>query len=141
MRENIQKYDAELKMSAAEAEIAALAETFNLNVTTDFGQIEQRHSGAYRQESRQGPRVAADLSSEGLAQASRPKSRCRNRWRRMRLRSSRPNSGLRSPETTKMPEAAKDLGPAVDAHQSRRHRNGVLIRLTEPGRLQSRNYI
>ena len=38
--EKIQKYDAELKMSAAEAEIAKLAETFDLNVTTEFGQIE-----------------------------------------------------------------------------------------------------
>ena len=34
------KYDAELKMSAAEAEIAKLAESFDMNLTTDFGQIE-----------------------------------------------------------------------------------------------------
>ena len=41
VRERIQKYDAELKMSAAEAEVAALAESFDLNITTDFGQLEQ----------------------------------------------------------------------------------------------------
>ena len=40
LREKIQKYDAELKMSSAEAEIAKLSETFDVNLTTDFGQIE-----------------------------------------------------------------------------------------------------
>src|SRR5262249_60369344 len=40
LREKIQKYDAELKMSAAEAEIAKLSETFDMNLTTDFGEIE-----------------------------------------------------------------------------------------------------
>ena len=40
LREKITKYDAELKMSAAEAEIAKLSETFNVNLTTDFGEIE-----------------------------------------------------------------------------------------------------
>src|SRR5205814_8473873 len=33
LREKIQKYDAELKMSAAEAEIAKLAESFDMNLT------------------------------------------------------------------------------------------------------------
>src|SRR5881392_3316850 len=40
LREKIQKYDAELKMSSAEAEIAKLSESFNMNLTTDFGEIE-----------------------------------------------------------------------------------------------------
>src|SRR5687768_11715562 len=41
VREKIQRYDAELKMSEAEAEIAKLSSTFNVDVTTDFGQLEQ----------------------------------------------------------------------------------------------------
>src|SRR5262249_54441606 len=41
VREKIQKYDADLKMSAAEAEVAALAQSFNMDVTTDFGQLEE----------------------------------------------------------------------------------------------------
>ena len=41
VREKIAKYDAELKMSRAEAEMAKLAQSFNFDVTTDFGQIEQ----------------------------------------------------------------------------------------------------
>jgi hypothetical protein len=37
----IAKYDAKLKMSRAEAEMAKLAQDFHFDVTTDFGQIEQ----------------------------------------------------------------------------------------------------
>src|SRR5437899_2163883 len=40
LRDKIQKYDAELKMSAAEAEIAKLSDTFEVNLTTDIGEIE-----------------------------------------------------------------------------------------------------
>ena len=66
LRDKIQKYDAELKMSAAEAEIAKLAEGFDVNVTTDFGEIE---SVIQRQidQNRGKVRVAADLSSKGIA--------------------------------------------------------------------------
>src|SRR6476661_4915755 len=66
VRERIQKYDAELKMSAAEAEVAALAESFNLDITTDFGQLEQVNQGKI-DKNRGKARVAADLSTEGLA--------------------------------------------------------------------------
>ncbi len=41
VRDKIAKYDAELKMSRAEAEMAKLASDLNFDVTTDFGQIEQ----------------------------------------------------------------------------------------------------
>ena len=56
LREKITKYDAELKMSSAEAEIAKLSETFDMNLTTDFGEIESRHPAEDRSESRQGAR-------------------------------------------------------------------------------------
>ena len=41
VKQKIVKYDAELKMSRAEAEMAKLATSFDFNVTTDFGQIEE----------------------------------------------------------------------------------------------------
>ena len=66
VREKIQKYDAELKMSRAEAEMAKLATDFNFDVTTDFGQIEQVINDKISL-NRAKVRVAADLSSEGLA--------------------------------------------------------------------------
>src|SRR5580700_2503572 len=66
VREKIQKYDAELKMSSAEAEVAALAQSFNMDVTTDFGQLEQMIQGKI-DKNRAKVRVASDLSQEGLA--------------------------------------------------------------------------
>src|SRR5206468_9502620 len=67
LRDKIQKYDADLKMSAAEAEIAKLAEGFNMNLTTDFGQIETVIQQKIDQ-NRGKVRVAADLSREGIAE-------------------------------------------------------------------------
>jgi phage shock protein A len=61
----IQKYDADLKMSRAEAEMAKLAQNFNLDVTTDFGQVEQEIQDKISL-NRARARVAADLSGEGL---------------------------------------------------------------------------
>ncbi len=66
VKDKIQRYDAELKMSEAEAEVAKLAESFDFNVTTDFGQLEdvvQRKIDLNRGK----VRVAADMSREGLA--------------------------------------------------------------------------
>ena len=54
-------------MSAAEAEIAKLAESFNMNLTTDFGQIEEVIQEKIDQ-NRGKVRVAADLSSKGIAE-------------------------------------------------------------------------
>src|SRR5690606_28700636 len=66
IREKIQKYDAELKMSKAEAEVAQLAQSFNFDVTTDFGQLEQVIQDKIGL-NRAKVRVASDLSSEGIA--------------------------------------------------------------------------
>jgi phage shock protein A len=65
LRSKIQKYDADLKMSRAEAELAKLAQNFNLDVTTDFGQVEAEIQDQISL-NRAKARVAADLSGEGL---------------------------------------------------------------------------
>ncbi|QGJ71467.1 Hypothetical protein PBC10988_31720 [Planctomycetales bacterium 10988] len=65
IKQKIKKYDAELKMSRAESELAELAENFNFEVTTDFGRIEdviQDQIGVNQAKAK----VAADLSSTGL---------------------------------------------------------------------------
>lgn len=62
VRTRIAHYDAELKMSNAEAEIAKLANNFNVEVTTDFGQIEQMLQDRISL-NRAKSRVASDLSS------------------------------------------------------------------------------
>ena len=66
VRDKIARYDAELKTSRAEAEMAKLAQELNFDVTSDFGQIEQvvqDKIGANRAKAR----VAADLSGDGIA--------------------------------------------------------------------------
>jgi phage shock protein A len=113
VRDNIQKYDAELKMSAAEAEIAALSESFNLNLTTDFGQIE-RVIQERIDRNRGKARVAADLSSEGLASVE-AEEQMQKAMAEDALSQFEAELGLRSPETTQLADTAKDLGPAVSA--------------------------
>ena len=66
VRDKIRQYDADLKMSAAEAEISKISESFDLNMTTDFGQIEsviQRQIDTNRGKAR----VAADISALRMA--------------------------------------------------------------------------
>jgi phage shock protein A len=70
LQERIHKYDAELKMSRAEAEMAELAKSFNFNVTTDFGQVEKMIEDRISL-NRAKVRVAADLSDEGVEDVKR----------------------------------------------------------------------
>src|SRR5262252_10352880 len=105
LREKITKYDAELKMTAAEAEIAKLSETFDVNLTTDFGEIESVIQQKIDQ-NRGRVRVAADLSQKGIAEI--------NAEERMRTELAEQALGLKSPETTPIAQTAKDLGPAAE---------------------------
>jgi phage shock protein A len=111
VREKIQKYDAELKMSAAEAEVAALAHTFNVDVTTDFGKIEEVIQGKI-DKNRAKTRVAADLSQEGI-ESIQAEERMEKAMAEDALTQFETELGLRSPETTKLADSTKDLGPAV----------------------------
>jgi phage shock protein A len=65
VRQRIATYDATLRMSRAEAEIAKLAQSLDFDVTTDFGQVEQVIQEKIDQ-SRAEVRVAADLSNQGV---------------------------------------------------------------------------
>ena len=112
LREKIQKYDAELKMSAAEAEIAKLSETFEMNLTTDFGQIESVIQQKIDQ-NRGKVRVAADLSEKGIAEI-KAEERMQGELAEQALQSFEVELGLRSPETTPVAQATKDLGPATE---------------------------
>ena len=112
VREKIQQYHAELKMSAAEAEIAQIAESFDMNVTTDFGEIEtviQRKIDANRGRAR----VAADMSARGIEQIKAEEA-AEKAMAEDLLQKYEVQLGLKSPETTPVAETAKDLGPATD---------------------------
>jgi hypothetical protein len=79
-------------------------------VTTDFGQIEdviQDKIGLNRAKAR----VAADLSSEGLADIQHEQA-MENVLADQALRDFEVQMGMVTPETAKVTEATKELGPA-----------------------------
>ena len=99
-------------MSAAEAEIAKLSETFNVNLTTDFGEIESVIQQRIDQ-NRGKVRVAADLSQQGIADIQ-AEERMRSQLAEDALTSFEVELGLKSPETTPVAQTSKDLGPAIE---------------------------
>jgi phage shock protein A len=112
VREKIRKYDAELKMSAAEAEIAQISESFDMNMTTDFGQIE---SVIQRQidNNRGRARVAADMSAKGIesikAEEAAEKAMAEDLLSKFEVQ-----LGLKSPETAAVADGSKTLGPMTN---------------------------
>jgi phage shock protein A len=111
VKHKITKYDADLKMSRAEAEVAALANQFNFDVTTDFGQAEQILQDRIDQ-NRAKVRVAADLSGQGLEEIQREVA-VEQTMADDALREFEVSHGMATPETTKTPQSAKELGPAT----------------------------
>lgn len=108
LKNKIAKYDSDLKLSRAEAELAKLAQTFNFDVTTDFGQIEdviQDKIGLNRAK----VRVAADLSGEGLEDIKREeaveKAMADNALREFEI-----EMGMVTPETAGVKADDKELG-------------------------------
>lgn len=108
LKTKIQKYDADLKLSRAEAELAKLAQSFNFDVTTDFGQIEdviQDKIGLNRAK----VRVAADLSGEGLENIKQEeaveKAMADNALREFEI-----EMGMVTPETAGVKADDKELG-------------------------------
>jgi phage shock protein A len=108
LKTKIQKYDAELKLSRAEAELAKLAQSFNFDVTTDFGQIEdviQDKIGLNRAK----VRVAADLSGQGLEEIKREQA-VEESMAADALREFEVELGLVTPETAGVKADDKELG-------------------------------
>jgi phage shock protein A len=115
VHDKIGKYDAELKMSRAEAEMAKLATSFNFNVTTDFGQIEQMINDKIGL-NRAKARVAADLSTEGLDDVKHEQA-MESVLAEQALKEYEVQAGLVTPETAGVAETAKELGPAAPVKQ------------------------
>jgi len=115
VREKIQKYDAELKMSRAEAEMAKLAQSFNFDVTTDFGQLEQIMEDKISL-NRAKVRVASDLSGEGIAEIEREEA-METAMADQALREFEMEMGMVTPESAGVEESVKQLGPSVEQTQ------------------------
>ncbi len=108
LKTKIQKYDADLKLSRAEAELAKLAQSFNFDVTTDFGQIEdviQDKIGLNRAK----VRVAADLSGEGLENIKQEEA-VERAMADNALREFEIEMGMVTPETAGVKADDKELG-------------------------------
>jgi phage shock protein A len=110
LREKIQKYDADLKMSRAEAEMAKIAKDFNFDITTDFGQAEQVIQDQINL-NRAKARVAVDLSSEGMSEIKHEQE-MEKALAEQALREFETQAGMVTPETAKVGEATKELGPS-----------------------------
>lgn len=110
IKHKIGKYDAELKMSRAEAEISQLATQFNFNVTTDFGQAEQVMQDQIDR-NRARVRVAVDMSGEGIEDINREIA-VEKTMGEDALRQFETEMGLATPETTGTSKTTKVLGPA-----------------------------
>ena len=109
-KHKISKYDAELKMSRAEAEMAELANQFHFDVTTDFGQAEQMIQDQIDKNRGQGPRRRRHVrrGSRGYpARGRRRKGDGRRRLAGIRglTRHGHARNEPRSPQST------KELGP------------------------------
>jgi phage shock protein A len=108
LKQKIQKYDAELKLSRAEAELAKLATSFNFDITTDFGQIEDVIQDKISL-NRAKVRVAADLSGEGLEQIKQEQA-VEQAMADQALREFEVEMGMVTPETAGVKADDKELG-------------------------------
>ena len=111
VQERIHKYDAELKMSEAEAEVAKLSQSFDMNLTTDFGQLEQVIQRKI-DTNRGAARVASDMSAEGIDKIQ-AEEKMEQVLAEDALKGLEVELGMRAPETTPVVETSKDLGPAI----------------------------
>jgi phage shock protein A len=109
LREKIQKYNAELKMSRAEAEMAKLAQDLHFDVTTDFGQIEQVVQEKISLNRAQ-TRVAADLSGQSDEDLHREQL-MEQTLAEQALRDFEVQARLAAPEALRRIEGPKEPGP------------------------------
>jgi len=80
--------------------------------TTDFGEIESVIQQQIDQ-NRGKVRVAADLSQQGIAEINAEEA-MQGQLAEQALQNFEVELGLKSPETTPVSQAAKDLGPATE---------------------------
>jgi phage shock protein A len=111
VRLKIKKYEADLKMSSAEAELARLSQSFNFDVTTDFGELENVIQEKIDR-NRSVARVAADLSGEGLEKIAAEKN-MEKALAEDTLAQFEVEMGLKTAETAGIKAADKSLGPEI----------------------------
>ena len=114
VREKIKRYEADLKMSNAEAELARLSQSFNFDVTTDFGELEMVIQEKIDL-NRAAVRVASDLSEEGMETIEAEKALEESMADDL-LTQFEVDMGLKTAETADIIASDKSLGP-VEAQE------------------------
>jgi len=109
VREKIKRYEADLKMSNAEAELARLSQSFNFDVTTDFGELENVIQEKIDL-NRAAVRVASDLSDEGMETIEAEKALEESMADDL-LTQFEVDMGLKTAETADIIASDKSLGP------------------------------
>ena len=104
----IHKYDAELKMSSAEAEMAKLAQSFDFDISTDFGEMENIIQNKI-DVNRAKVRVASDLSRTGIAEIEAEQRKDAAEAEDL-LQQFEVDMGIKTPETANVPQQEKTLG-------------------------------
>jgi len=112
VRFKIKKYEADLKMSNAEAELARLSQSFDFDITTDFGELEQVIQDKIDL-NRAKVRVASDLSEEGMDMIEAEKA-METQMADDLLAEFEVEMGLKTAETADIESADKSLGPELD---------------------------
>lgn len=111
----IRRYDAEIKMSSAEAEMAKLAHSFNFDITTDFGELENIIQNQI-DTNRAKVRVASDLSSQGVAEIEAERRKEEAEAEDL-LQQFELDLGIKTPETANVQPQEKTLGQAEGTAQ------------------------
>ena len=96
-------------MSEAEAEVAKLSQTFNFDVTTDFGQLEDIVRDKIDLNKAK-VRVSADLSDEGIEQIKAEEA-MEGAMAEDLLGQFEVEMGLKTAETANIQSAVKSIGP------------------------------
>ncbi|MDA1232453.1 MAG: PspA/IM30 family protein [Planctomycetota bacterium] len=109
IKDKMQKYDAELKMSRAEAEMAELTGSLNFDITTDMGQIEQVLQDQINR-NRAKVRVASDLSEQGVDDILR-ETAAEGAMAEDALKQFEAEMGYLTPGTAQVSHEEKQLGP------------------------------
>jgi len=112
VREKIKHYEADLKMSEAEAQIAKLSQSFNFDMTTDFGEVENLVQEKIDL-NRAKVRVAADMSSQGIEEIEAEKKMEKVMAEDL-LSKFEVDMGLKTAETADIALSQKAMGPEVD---------------------------
>lgn len=110
-QDKIKKYGAKLDVSRASAEIAQLNSSLDINITTDFGQMEAVIQDEINM-CKGKVKVAADLSGEGIDEIKQSEA-VEKALADQALRQFEIESGLVTPETTPIEASVKEFGAQV----------------------------